>query len=167
MMIDDWKAGKLPPDDPWAVEALKRGLIQPRKPIETRSISPNPPEPGRNLAEPYLPGTKAFTKRVDDMQLPNPLTTKVEDNPLLMGALGTIGPVRSFTPVSKGVPETILAKEAKELGLDHFGFMGDLKSGHPIYTARDPVTGSNIAPGPGETFEGALNRVRERFGGKK
>lgn len=34
MKLDDWKAGKLSPDDPWVAEAMKRGLIQPRS--ETR-----------------------------------------------------------------------------------------------------------------------------------
>jgi len=68
-----------------------------------------------------------------------------------------------YTPVTPGVSEEQLKKEAEMLGLDNFGFMGNLKNGHPIYTARDPKTGSNVAPGPGETLEGALKRVKERF----
>ena len=163
MMIDDWNSGSLPATDPWAVEALKRGLIQPRggTPQQVMGISPNPPEPGRNLLNPHLPGTREFTKRVDEWQPPNPLTTKVEDNPMLMGALGTVGPIETELWHGIQYPKTFKG----------FRLEGDpQKWGAVQYSQIDK--GANAAPitfyvKPGQDLETRLAEVMAKFGGKR
>jgi len=59
---------------------------------DVRSISPTPPEPGRNLMNPHLPGTRAFTERVNAWEPPNPLTTKASEN--YMYDVGAVAPVK-------------------------------------------------------------------------
>ena len=60
-------------------------------PTDTRSIDFPPAPESRNLMNPYLPGTKSFTKRVNEWQPPNPLTTKPSGN--LMYDVGAAAPI--------------------------------------------------------------------------
>lgn len=72
---------------------------------------------------------------------------------------------KKYPPViSKDLPEAAVKAEAQRLGVEYGGYMGDLQNGHPVYTLRDPQTGTNFSPGPGETLEEALQRARERMG---
>lgn len=160
MRIDDWNAGTLPETDPWAVEALKRGLIRPRTQNQVLSISPNPPEPGKNLLNPHLPGTKAFTKRVDAMELPNPLTTKPSENYMYdVGAVAPIKGVGGMTELWHGIqyPKTYKG----------FRLEGDPQGwGAVQYSQIDK--GANAAPitfyvKPGQKLDSRIEEVMRKF----
>jgi hypothetical protein len=58
---------------------------------EVQGVSWPPVEEGRNLLNPYLPGTRAFTERVDKWEPPNPLTTPVSEN--YMYDVGAVAPI--------------------------------------------------------------------------
>lgn len=165
MKLDEFKAGKLPPDDPWVQEMAKRGLLPRKKvfggaPHQVMGVSPAPPEPGRNLLNPHLPGTKEFTQRVDNWQPPNPLTTKPSENDMLKGALALTAP--TDTELWHGIqyPKTYKG----------FRLEGDpQKWGAVQYSQIDK--GANAAPitfyvKPGQDLESRLTETLAKFGKK-
>jgi len=74
---------------------------------------------GRRLLRPMLPGTDEFAARVDAWNPPNPLTTPVAENPLLMGAVGMVSPIKG---VGKITPWQAL-KTGKEATF--YGYRGE------------------------------------------
>jgi hypothetical protein len=120
-------------------------------PVQVMGISPNPPEPGRNLLNPHLPGTREFTARVDAWQPPNPLTTKPSENDLLMGAaVGLTSPIAKITPWQ-------LLKTGKEATF--YGFRGEGGRSRSLLSqkwsnrmGRDTLLGEGVYIAPTKTI---------------
>lgn len=132
MMIDDWKAGKLPPDDPWAVEALKRGLIQPRmnpytnpdtSPKETRGFQPDPMAqtvrelPGKlltNADENLTKNITALTPKPPESQYGSIRMPRMSDNPENAGNFVMAGPIAVEQALSKIAAKVLPAKTIQD-----------------------------------------------------
>ncbi|OYV96819.1 MAG: hypothetical protein B7Z62_07540 [Deltaproteobacteria bacterium 37-65-8] len=80
-----------------------------------------------------------------------------------MGEKGSVG---SEKPAAAPADEEYYKAEAERLGIKFRGFQDDLKGNKiPMFNDEHPgSTGSGFVVMPGETVEGGLNRVRERFG---
>jgi len=94
---------------------------------DTRSIAFPPAPEDRNLLNPYLPGTKSFTKRVNDIQFPNPLTTKPSEN--LMYDVGAVAPIAYH-----GTPHRFDKFDTSKIGTGQ----GAQSYGHGLYFAENP-----------------------------
>jgi len=102
---------------------------------DVRSVSPNPPEPGRNLLNPHLPGTRAFTERVNAWEPPNPLTTKPSGNYMYdVGAAAPIAVEQAFSKIAakalpaKAIETKLLQMGASKAELEARGVLGYLEA---------------------------------------
>jgi hypothetical protein len=133
MMLDDWKSGKLSPDDPWAVEALKRGLIQPRtpnpytnpdlSPKETRGFQPDPMAqtvralPGKLLSQADENLTKnitALTPKPKESPHGSIRMPRMSDAPENAGNFVMAGPIAVEQALGKIVAKVLPAKAIQD-----------------------------------------------------
>jgi len=112
-------------------------LLRDKEVQDTRGVSWPPPEKGRNLINPYLPGTKEFTERVDAIELPNPLTTPPSQNLLMQGFMAM--PIKGVGKKPWSGKWNIESKPETNLIEDYRGqHSAPLKdSGSPIYDLKD------------------------------
>ena len=110
-------------------------MSPPEGATDVRSISPTPPEPGRNTLNPYLPGTRAFTERVNAWEPPNPLTTKPSGNYMYdVGAAAPIAVERAFSKIAakalpaKAIETKLLQAGASKAELEARGVLDYLES---------------------------------------
>ena len=101
--------------------------VSPPDGASTMNISSTPPEPGRNLLNPHLPGTRAFTERVNAWEPPNPLTTKASEN--YMYDVGAVAPIAYH-----GTPHKFDKFDVSKIGTGQ----GAQSYGHGLYFAENP-----------------------------